>query len=680
MRTTLLFLFFCGLHAFGATTTVDVYLDVESGLNGSFVTPGLLDTATHGGGGAWSVSPPGSMSMRVATDLDQPLGSAVVAGGATYTDAGSTRTLAFRNTQDRDREYAAFTLAIPRTKISMGCFVRVGNFTGETFGSYDLITLEGENGEFAVLNFQDFPGSEFTLEIHTQAGVGNRIRIMANKTYWTTMLWDKSGGQATLKMYDPVTWSLAGTSTLPLQSQDCRLVAIGRYDAHGTKPEADGLYHYYDDLMIDFTNARFPILPERPRVVLAPISLGVDGVGAISGAADGAQLEVGRTYSLTAKPGPGQLFNGWTGSATSSSPTLRFVMASNLAFTASFVTNYFPYVKGTYNGLFYDPADTRQRSSGYLKFTVNDRGSYSAKLLLNGKTHRFHGILAPDGTGKHVLARSNTNALGAYFYLDLTNNTDRLDGYVAEEAGDGETVWASELVIERSIYSRNNPAPNAGRYTVVILPDTNSSAGPAGESVGAITVSASGTLSFAGKLADGSKASQGTTLSKTGVWPLYEPLYRGLGSLVSPVQFDASPALTDLSGPLCWFKQSQPGAKYHPDGFTNSTSLVGSKYLSPTTANPVLNLSNAVIAFTNNQLSGDFTNTIEFTPRSTIVNRSSNKLTVKLSKRTGLFNGSVVPPGGGKAISFNGVLLQKQNSGAGFFLGTNQSGNVILGP
>jgi uncharacterized repeat protein (TIGR02543 family) len=667
----------CALNTFGATTTVDVYLDMESGADGSVATAGILNAATHGSGGDWSTT---ATSMRVSTAFEQPLGSPVMVGSTSYTDTGSTRTFAFRNTQGRDYEYASYTLTSQAAKVSMGCFVRVGNFTGETFGSYDLIAMEGDNGEFAVLNFQDFPGADFGWEIHTQAGVGNSIRIVANKTYWTTMLWDRGNGKATLKVYDPITWSLVGTSTLALQAENCILVAFGRYDAHGTKPQADGLYHYYDDLMIDFSNASFPILPERPGVVFAPISLSTIGAGTISGATNDALLQIDRAYTLTAKPAPGYLFAGWTGSASSSNAALHFVMASNLTFTATFVTNYFPSVKGTYNGLFYDPANTQQQSSGYLTFTVNDRGSYSGKLLLNGKTHRLHGALAPDGTGSYTIARPNTNALCAHFYLDLTNGTDRLDGYVAEETAIGEVVWSSELVLDRATYNRTNPAPNAGRYTIAIVPDTNSPAGPAGESIGKLTLSASGILSFAGKLADGSKAAQRTTLAKTGDWPLYESLYRGMGALLSTATFDTNQINTDLSGPLCWFKQSQPAANYYRDGFTNSTTLIGSRYLPPTPTNVLLKLTNAILAFTNSQLSTDFTNVIELTPQSTIINHSANKLSVKLSKTTGLFSGSVIPPDGSKAISFSGALFQKQNAGAGFFLITNGSGSVILSP
>jgi hypothetical protein len=43
-------------------------------------------------------------------------------------------------------------------------------------------------------------------------------------------------------------------------------------------------------------------------------------------------------------------------------------------------------------------------------------------------------------------------------------------------------------------------------------------------------------------------------------------------------------------------------------------------------------------------------------------------------------SGSATPPApaGAKAVPFEGVVLQKQNRGSGYFLGTNASGRVSI--
>jgi hypothetical protein len=81
----------------------------------------------------------------------------------------------------------------------------------------------------------------------------------------------------------------------------------------------------------------------------------------------------------------------------------------------------------------------------------------------------------------------------------------------------------------------------------------------------------------------------------------------------------------------------------------------------------------------NGNLTASFTNQISVDSASKIISTNATvKVTVTTS--TGLFKGTVVNPADGKSISFNGVVLQKQNIGAGFFTGFNQTGRVYLEP
>ena len=655
------------------TTAVGVYVDMESGLAGADVTTNLLNAATHGQGGWWSLFPNSVTELKVSTAFEQPLGGTVTVGGTAYSDGGSFRSIACGNMSNR--QFARFTFGTPLATVSMGCFLRLGNFTGSTFGSYDLITMEGNDGEYAVMNFEDFPGTEFAWAVHTQQPeLGAPIRVVANKTYWVTMLWDQPHRIARLQVYDPGNWTLVGSSSLALEDQVCETICLGRYDEHDDTSSA---FHYYDDLIVDLTTAKFPLLPGRNPTELAPLALYGTGLGKVSGPTNDALLVVGKSYTLTAYPAAGQLFDGWSGSVTSANRSLRFVMASNFTVTASFVTNYFPHVKGTYNGLFLDPTNTEQQSSGYASLTVRDSGSYSGKLLLNGRCHSLSGTLAPDGTAVQRIARRGTYALIATLSLDLTNGTDRLTGSISEEATN-TAGWSAPLELDRLVLNKTNPTSFAGKYTIVLPPDTGSPEGPQGDGVGSMSVTSDGKIKFAGKLADGTKTSQSTTLSKSGSWPFYASLYLGKGSLVGVSMLDTNPPDSDLSGNLLWFKQAQPGARYSPAGFTNAVAMLGSAYLPPNATNAALNLTSASLAFTNTELGLAIENQIALNPLGTIANLSPNKVSLSLSKSTGLFSGSVTPPPGGKAWPFSGVLLQKRNMGAGFLLGTNQSGEVLL--
>lgn len=61
-----------------------------------------------------------------------------------------------------------------------------------------------------------------------------------------------------------------------------------------------------------------------------------------------------------------------------------------------------------------------------------------------------------------------------------------------------------------------------------------------------------------------------------------------------------------------------------------------------------------------------------------VTNLGTNKLTLSINKSSGLFSGSVTPPGARASIPFKGATDKNRNQGWGFFLGTNQSGRVRL--
>jgi hypothetical protein len=419
--------------------------------------------------------------------------------------------------------------------------------------------------------------------------------------------------------------------------------------------------------------------------VKAPVSLTIAGSGSVSGATDGMLLEVGRAYALVAKPDKGHLFANWIEGTNSSvitnpfSPTLKFIMETNLALTATFGTNLFPAVQGVYNGLFYNPAGVEQDSSGFLTFKVGSSGATSGKLLLNGKSISVKGALNAFGVGEFTTLRKGTNPIVLEnLALDLTNGTDRLTGLVTEQASTG-AVWSVPFTADRAYYNgRDLIAPEAGKYTMLFPAVSDSTNGLDGDGFGAVTVDKNGGVSFVGALADGTKVNQKTTLSKYGQWPFYLPLYKGKGSLLSRVDFTNQTSF-DFTNLFYWFKQAQV-TTYFASGFTNQAILIGSHYVF-TPSNAVINLTNATIAFTNGSLAADFTNHFDIDPKGKVFPFGTNKLKLAINKSSGLFSGSVVPDGTNRAMKFQGAIFQKQTNAAGFFLdATNRSGRVSIEP
>lgn len=666
----ILFLALFAVHSIAATTRVDVYLDMESGTSGSLVTSALLNAATHGAGGSWATVPGTLSAMHVTTGFEPTLGTQILVGDTLYTDATSSRGYAFRNVTDR--EFARYTFETTHPRVSFGCFLRIGDFDGSTFGSYDLVALEGD-GEFIVLNFQDFPGDGFAWQIHTQAGTHDPFPIKANTTYWATLLWDQPNRRAFLKAYDAETWELVGSASIPLLNEPCEAVCFGRYDDHDKTTDK---FHDYDDLMIDYSTAEFPILPSRIGPAREPLFLSVAGEGTINGATNTQLLNVGRQYTITARPEAGYLFAGWTGSTSTLTANLKFVMTSNLTFTANFVPNPYLNLAGTYVGLFRSEAQPEQRSSGYLQLSLGSSGAYSAKMMLNGKSQSAAGTLTFDGSGEAIFKRPHTNAIFATFQIDLNDPSDQIEGSLVEQPINDIPLWASTFVLNRA----GPAAAEPGRYTFCILPASNAPSSPQGNGFGTLNLSSKAAVNCSGSLADGTKFSQGTFVDTAGDWPFYTSLYAGKGAFFAAVKIDPGLPSGDLEGTVSWIKQAQSAAKIYPDGFTNTTRLLGSHYLPPSATQRLLEITNGSIEFSFDNLATAFANEIEISPENKIDNQGANRLSISVSKTSGRFSGATTPPSTSKALSFSGVVLQRQNLGAGFFISTNHSGNVILGP
>jgi hypothetical protein len=240
------------------------------------------------------------------------------------------------------------------------------------------------------------------------------------------------------------------------------------------------------------------------------------------------------------------------------------------------------------------------------------------------------------------------------------------------------------LSADRVVWSSaTNPAPYAGRYTLAVAGgDVSDPSFPAGIGYGAVVVETTGKVIVSGALADGTPVSQTTRISKDGRWPLYVPLYAGKGSVWSWLFFTNAPPPTLQGGQLSWSKPALGAAtKYYPQGFTNTVEVAGSPYLAPTNAAMrVLALTNGSIRFSGGNLAAPFTNLVVLTAGNLVTNASTNRLTFSLTPASGTFSGSVVVPGTRTTNAFKGALLQDEDAGYGYFLGTNTSGPLILTP
>src|ERR1051325_2953270 len=198
-------------------------------------------------------------------------------------------------------------------------------------------------------------------------------------------------------------------------------------------------------------------------VTSAPVVVQINGDGIVNPNLNGQFLEVGKSYSMTAIPAVGALFDGWSGDVETNAAKITFVMESNLVFQANFQPDLFYTGKGSYNGLFQTIDSVSPTNSGLFALTLNGRGTFAGHVQLGLIRTAFAGRFDMDGNAQVIVPRRNLNPLTITAQLTADANTNLISGTVS----DG--VWTAELSAYRAVFNAStNPAPMAGRYTLVI--------------------------------------------------------------------------------------------------------------------------------------------------------------------------------------------------------------------
>jgi uncharacterized repeat protein (TIGR01451 family) len=326
-------------------------------------------------------------------------------------------------------------------------------------------------------------------------------------------------------------------------------------------------------------------------------------------------------------------------------------------------------VPGAYSGLFYLPTEIQNSNSGGFTFTLKASGAYTASLLSEGRKYSTSGTLNSNGKATNSVARSHNTGLTVIWDVD---GSDGISGTVAEAGGQ----WVASLSGERAVFNaRANPAPQAGKYTLIIpgTPGVNDS--PEGDGYGAVTVDGSGQVRFTGTLADGTRVTQTASVSRTGHWPMYASLYKGHGSLLGWLAF-ADRSGDDVAGKLNWIRPSS-SAKLYPAGFGVDSDSLGSRYVMPNgISSRVLEITNGVVNLTGGNLAAPSANHVSLDMKSKITSAGPNTLSMSFTLSSGLFKGSFIEAGTSRKITFGGAVLQKTNNASGYFPGGDQNGRV----
>jgi uncharacterized repeat protein (TIGR02543 family) len=403
------------------------------------------------------------------------------------------------------------------------------------------------------------------------------------------------------------------------------------------------------------------------------LTVSIHGGGIVSPDYSGQMLEVGTNYTLTATPSAGYVFASWSGDLTASTPVLTFTMQSNLVLQANFIPLSAAFSRGSYHGLFYEANEVSHLTSGSFAARTTDQRQYSGNIMLIGRRYSFSGTFDLTGRATNTLYRGRLKPLTLELTLDQTG-ADQLHGLVTDGS------WVSQVLADRAVFdATTRPAPQAGTYTLLIPGTPGAAQTPAGDGFVAVKVGAGGQLRFKGILADGTRVTQRTAISKAGEWPLYVSLFAGEGSILGWLTFTDRPD-DDINGWLSWSRLPQPSGRHYPAGFAVLTQATGSRFTPAVPGASLVGFSSGQISLTDGNLTQNLTRQFTTTEDHPLKYSDGHGLVFSLSPSSGLFKGRAVDPATGRWISFKGAVLQKQEVGSGFFLGATRSGRISFGP
>jgi hypothetical protein len=436
--------------------------------------------------------------------------------------------------------------------------------------------------------------------------------------------------------------------------------------------------------------ASAPLTREFFYVVPAPFALIESGNGTVTGTAsvagdvqpaNGALLNIGEGYTLTALPGRNYVLTNWTGSwtgangatntFTNSGGTLHFIMESNESITATFTSNLLIGARGTYNGLFYGSNLTVQTAGMLSGLTINTSGVYSGTLLLKGSSL----TLAPgsfDSSGYASNHVTRTAAQGGPVTVEMslgwTNGLIRGSVSGADQGG-----WTSTLEAEKAAGASPSSA-----YTVLLGPETNSAEEiPPGYGYMLIT-NHNGSVTFSGAVADGATFSQTAPLGVSGDVPVYYGKFYGNTGLLLG-WLGLSNGTVEVETPMGWIRPAAGSGLYN-NGFTNLLTVTGSGWTNPPAGVPATSLSGGTLTITNSSVVLDYD--VSITNNTVVKNGSSptNILSGKIVPTTGLLQITFGNGTGAATTVGYGAWLQDSNSGGGYFVTKTNAGFIQLLP
>ena len=324
-------------------------------------------------------------------------------------------------------------------------------------------------------------------------------------------------------------------------------------------------------------------------------------------------------------------------------------------------------------------SDVKQQSAGFISVKTTSKLAYSGTLYVDGDVVKgLAGTFDLDGKSTATVLRTNVGKPALTVKLNLAFD-DTISGSVSNST-DG---WSSVVAADRAVFSTLAPTTTLnGNYTMLIPGLDDAANGPIGDGFASITIKPAGAVTGAGFTADNQPLKTlATSVSKNGRWPMYAPQYLVAGgghngSVIGWVQFTSNAPTATFSGDITWIKTGWTNG-YYNGGFTNHAAAVGSVFTAP--AN--LNFASATATYSSGEFASLLTDQLSVAAGVTISTVNATPVGTKYTymPAKGLLTATKSTNYVGSAMSpIKGCYLQNQNYIGGYFLGTNQAGQLLI--
>ena len=240
------------------TVPVDVLIAMNTNTPGTLLTPAIMNAGTIGTK-QWGTGNAAVNSMTLAASMNSRV-VPVAVNGVSYPTTYPSQAIAYNDTGTVQTFQEGLPSGVRRVTVAGYITLGPTPVTGNS-KLFDYWLIGGAAGNYAVMQLLVGTGSSsgygFNIETHPGSTTHSAyIPVTPGATYWCVLKADFTAAIAQLAVYSVPSFTQVGYVTgVAVNDQNISEISVGNNEA-GVSP---GTTSYFENMVIDYTNAAFPI-------------------------------------------------------------------------------------------------------------------------------------------------------------------------------------------------------------------------------------------------------------------------------------------------------------------------------------------------------------------------------------------------------------------------------------